>query len=167
MDLRNASPRAIKAQYGVAMERACEVLRGVPQLELDGDRATEAADQEFAELCKARGLHRSTTGDHGYLCGPCSCEAAATGLRERSSPCVRLDQSLQGKRAEMERQVDSAFAESELRYSGAYPGCAERAQGYTPDWVSIQQGWEHAEARIGQGYAARGVVQRIASRAAT
>jgi DNA polymerase V len=35
LDLRNASPKAIRAQFGVVMERTCEELRGVPCLELE------------------------------------------------------------------------------------------------------------------------------------
>lgn len=34
LDLRNASPKAIRSQFGVVMERTCEELRGVPCLEL-------------------------------------------------------------------------------------------------------------------------------------
>lgn len=35
LDLRNASPKAIRAQFGVVMERTCEELRGVSCLELE------------------------------------------------------------------------------------------------------------------------------------
>jgi DNA polymerase V len=35
LDLRNASTKAIRAQFGVVMERTCEELRGVPCLELE------------------------------------------------------------------------------------------------------------------------------------
>ena len=35
LDLRNASPKAIRSQFGVVMERTCEELRGVPCLELE------------------------------------------------------------------------------------------------------------------------------------
>lgn len=35
LDLRNASPKAIRAQFGVVMERTCEELRGVPCLKLE------------------------------------------------------------------------------------------------------------------------------------
>jgi len=35
LDLRNTSPKAIRAQFGVVMERTCEELRGVPCLELE------------------------------------------------------------------------------------------------------------------------------------
>ncbi len=35
LDLRNAPPKAIRAQFGVVMERTCEELRGVPCLELE------------------------------------------------------------------------------------------------------------------------------------
>jgi len=35
LDLRNASPKAIRARFGVVMERTCEELRGVPCLDLE------------------------------------------------------------------------------------------------------------------------------------
>ena len=35
LELRNASPKAIRAQFGVVMERTCEELRGVSCLELE------------------------------------------------------------------------------------------------------------------------------------
>jgi len=35
LDLRNASPKVIRAQFGVVMERTCEELRGVSCLELE------------------------------------------------------------------------------------------------------------------------------------
>lgn len=35
LDLRNASPKAIRSHFGVVMERTCEELRGVPCMELE------------------------------------------------------------------------------------------------------------------------------------
>lgn len=35
LDLRNTSPKAIREQFGVVMERTCEELRGIPCLELE------------------------------------------------------------------------------------------------------------------------------------
>jgi nucleotidyltransferase/DNA polymerase involved in DNA repair len=98
LELRNASPTAIRAQFGVVMERTCEELRGVSCLELEevappkqqimSSRSFGKPVECIEELRKAVATYVGRAAEklrlQGSVSGQCMCSSKQTRSRKSS-----------------------------------------------------------------------------------
>jgi nucleotidyltransferase/DNA polymerase involved in DNA repair len=150
LDLRNASPKQIRAQFGVVMERTCSELRGVSCLELE-DLAPPKQ-----QIMSSRSFGTPAESDRGTERGRVDLrrqshrETAPARLGGCRRPRLCADQSVQRQRAPIQRGPLGAAPRPQRRHKGADPVRFDGVEGDLQAGVPIQESGHHAHPPVGQ-----------------
>jgi DNA polymerase V len=154
LDLRNASPKHLRAQFGVVMERMCSELRGISCLELEdiapprqqilSSRSFGVLVESVAELSEAVSTYVAR---------------AAERLRRQASVAAVVHVFVHTNRfkddePQYNARAPGAAPRTERRYAGADPLRAAGAEGDLQAGVPIQESGDHAHPAVGQSRAA-------------